>query len=141
MHLGMTFTATTYLMVLFPLPPKLTLDPCFLRKTSHPVSIVVLVEMAEEKANTELAIVLASDATRKGEEFPVAQSGSLVSVAGAPAHVGEGELEDILANFEEEFDEESEDFEFEEDNNDVCFWKSIMMKGHIEDLKKYKVYQ
>jgi hypothetical protein len=28
--------------------------------------------MAEEKANTELAIVLASDATRKGEEFPVA---------------------------------------------------------------------
>jgi hypothetical protein len=72
MHLGMTFTATTYLMVLFPLPPKLTLDPCFLRKTSHPVSIVVLVEMAEEKANTELAIVLASDATRKGEEFPVA---------------------------------------------------------------------
>lgn len=44
-------------------------------------------------------------------------SESLVSVARAPAHAKEGELEDILADLGEESDEESEDFDFEEDNN------------------------
>lgn len=46
-------------------------------------------------------------------------SESLVSVARAHTHAEEGELEDILDDLGEESDEESEDFDFEEDNNDI----------------------
>jgi hypothetical protein len=102
--------------------------------------------MSGEKTNTNLVIMLASDVTMKGEEVPTAGSGTVMSTDGTPAHVEEGEPVDIFDHLGEEFDRESEDFEFEEDSNDdqpskpshVCFGKSTMMNGHIEVLKNSK---
>lgn len=72
--------------------------------------------MAANKTCSKLVIMTSSEATKRKEETPMIESGALVNVA-IPTE--ESCIEDVMADLDDEFEGDSEEFKLEEDYSDI----------------------